>query len=394
MYNTAPVNWQTAYETALFYMRNGIVPLLLSAPGIGKTMMADRIAQELGAKLVPVRLNSIPPEDAIGLQYVDREGQRTVNLPPSWLPAEDGTDGPIVLFFDEVTQAPDDFRKGVMSVLVERYLGQKKLPDNCYVMAAGNTVDDGTNVYELDRATASRFGIIKVRTDVESWANDYARKKGLEIATVAFLRVRQDCFEMSEEAMKGDNSIAPAPRIWEKIDPLLKSHQANPGKTPEEQLTRKAVLTTALNGMLGENVARAFISVYDEVVGLTGLADLMKMDRAERRKLSPKTMDSLWMYAQGAIWYATDVDRIAAVYGLLDDFEPVGDMPFYETRNMVGETMLQRALHRLKLDPSFIQDSRIYHYTNKWKSEANAAMAEAAAADGAGEGGVTALKVA
>lgn len=394
MYNTAPVNWQTAYETALFYMRNRIVPLLLSAPGVGKTMMADRIAKELGAKLVSVRLNSIPPEDAIGLQYVDREGQRTVNLPPSWLPAADGTDGPVVLFFDEITQAPDDFRKGVMSVLVERYLGQQKLPDNCYVMAAGNTVDDGTNVYEFDRATASRFGVIKVRTDVESWANDYAAKKNIELATVAFLRVRQDCFEMSEEAMKGDNSIAPAPRIWEKIDPLLKSHQANPGKTPEEQLMRKTVLLTALNGMIGENVASAFISVYDEVVGLTALADLMKMDRAERRKLSPKTMDSLWMYAQGAIWYASDIERMVQVYALLDDFEPVGDMPFYETRNMVGETMLQRGLHHLKLDPAFIQDDRLYHYINKWKREANAAMADGVTADAAAAGEVATLKVA
>ncbi len=337
VYNVPHVTLDVAVETAIAYIESGIIPFFVSAPGVGKTASARRIAAALNAELRPIRLNNIAPEAASGLQYIDREGEKSIYLPPHWVPKADGSEGPVLIFMDELTQAPDENRKAIMSALLERYLGDVQLPDNCYFMAAGNSADDGTNVHEFDRATADRFGVIRVKTDVISWCNDYAPEKQIDIGLVAFLRIRPDCFEMSEEAMKGDNVVAPSPRTWEALDAFI--------KTSRKRDISEAAFDAGIKGKLGIEVGSAFMAVYDQVLKLKSIEDLLKMPEKEREKHAPETLEALWTYCQGMIWYATTEDKVQQVFELLDFFKNVKDVPFVEMRAAIAETIITRAVH-------------------------------------------------
>lgn len=359
-YNVPHVTLDVAVETAVAYIESGIIPFLVSAPGVGKTASARLIAAALNAELRQIRLNNIAPEAAAGLQYIDRDGEKSIHLPPHWIPKSDGSDGPVLIFIDELTQAPDENRKAIMSALLERYLGDAQLPDNCYFMAAGNSSDDGTIVYEFDRATADRFGIIRVKTDVIDWCNNYAPRHDFDIGMVAFLRIRPDCFEMSEEAMKGDNVVAPSPRTWEALDAFIKHARS--------RKISAAAFDAGIKGKIGNEVGAAFMAVYEQVLNLKSIEELLKMPEKEREKHAPETLEALWTYCQGMIWYATSEEKVQQVFELLDFFKHVKDVPFVEMRAAIAETILTRAMNDYEIK-SIINNEFVRGKLVAWKRE-------------------------
>lgn len=361
-YNVPMVNLDVASQLAVAYIESRIIPFLVGAPGVGKTTIAQRVANRLNAELRAIRLNNIAPEEVNGLQFVDSKENKSVHLPPKWMPNPDGSDGPVLIFIDEITQAADENRKAIMSALLERYLGDTKLPDNCYFMAAGNSAEDGTNVYEFDRATADRFGVIKIKTDVESWCNDYAPANDIDISIVAFLRIRPDKFEMSEELAESDNVVGASPRTWEALSRFL--------KTCAEKGYSAQVLEAGVMGKIGNEVGTAFMSVRDQVTQLKSIKQLLAMNYEDRQKHTPQTLEALWTYCQGMIWYADTVERCEQVYELLDSFKEVKDVPFYETRFTVGEMLLNRAINVHGLKDVF-RSKTMQQLTLKWRDQMN-----------------------
>lgn len=359
-YNVPHVTLEIATKVAVTYIKAGVIPFLVGAPGVGKTTIAHAVAKALGAKLRQIRLNNIAPEEVSGLQYIDRDGQHSIHLPPKWLPNPDGSDGPVLIFIDEITQAADENRKAIMSALLERYLGDTELPDNCYFMAAGNSAEDGTNVYEFDRATADRFGIIRIKTDVDAWCNDYAPDNDVDISIVAFLRLRPDAFEMSEEASKGDNVVATSPRTWVAIDRFIK--QAERDEMPIE------VIDAGIKGKSGIEVGTAYMSLREQALQLKSVGELLRMRPEERAQHTPKTIGALWTYCQGMIWHATTADRCQEVFELLESFKEAEDVPFYEVRFTVAEMILNRATNLHRIDGIF-GNKKMQQLLIKWRAD-------------------------
>lgn len=376
-YNVPSISLDDAVLLATTYIKAGIVPCLISAPGIGKTTSAHRIAAALGAQLRPIRLNNIPPEEVTGLQYIDREGSRSTYLPPKWMPNPDGTDGPVLVFIDEITQAPDENRKAIMSALIERYLGDTRIPDNCYFMVAGNSVNDGTNVYEFDRATADRFGVILVKTDVEKWCNDYAPQKEIDLSIVTFLRLRPDLFEMSEMLAESDNVVGASPRSWEAIDQFIKQSRKDG--------LREDLINAGIMGKAGQEVGTAYASVREQVGQLKSVADLADMTPLERRKHRPTTLAALWTYCQGMIWYGTDEKKCQTVFEILESFQDIEDVPFFEVRFTVAELLLTRAvdLHGVK---TIFENVEMQRLLEKWTVEMDNVVKPADVGAAANEG--------
>ena len=359
MYNTTPVSLDVAMNLALAYMRSGIIPLLISPPGTGKTTTAEAIAKEMGATLRGIRLNSVPPEEAVGLQYLDHEAKRTIRYAPSWVPDEDGKDGNVVVFFDELMQAPDEYRKGIMSALLERHLGDHRIPDNCYFMAAGNSVEDGSNVYELDRATADRFGIILVRPDFEIWANGYAENKKVDPAIMGYLRMRTDHFDLTDEENAQDKVIKPSPRSWIAVSDFIRHCRENNVDT--------AVMKAGLMGKLGQEIGDSLWTLLGRSASVPSLEEMLKMSQKQQAENTPKSMDVMWAYGQSMIWYASTNERILQVIDLFDAFDRKTSIPLVECRSNVMENILDRArnLHGIK-----VQDSpRIKEELRKWRRE-------------------------
>lgn len=372
MINTVPVSLITAKNVAMSYLRCGVIPMLIAPPGVGKTATVKDLARDLGAQLFHIRLNNTPPEEAIGLQFIEVEnGERhTIRLPAKWVPKSDGSDGPRLIFLDEFNQAPDEYRKGLMSALLERYIGENELPDNCYFIAASNSAEDGTNVYEMDRATADRFGIIKIDADLPLWANDYAAKKNLNLSVVAFLRNREDMFETSKALIESGDLIGGSPRTWEAVSKYI--DQAKLDNLPDDEIK------AGLMGLIGETCTNSFWAVQGEILKLPTLDKLLRMSPSQRKKNSPQTMDALWMYGQSMIWSANNEKSIRQIFSLLDHFETPATIPYHETRTHIVESILERARHKHKIDPTAIPE--IAEQVMEWEEKARQPIAALKAA--------------
>ena len=81
------------------------VPIRLSvmiwgAPGIGKSSIVAKVAQDAGIGIVDLRLSQLAPTDLRGLPVADAGVSRW--YPPEFLPRE----GRGILFLDEINMAP------------------------------------------------------------------------------------------------------------------------------------------------------------------------------------------------------------------------------------------------------------------------------------------------
>ncbi len=230
-----------------------------------------------------------------------------------------------------------------MSALLERYIGDHKLPDNCFFIAAGNSVEDGSNVFEMDRATADRFGIILIRTDFEIWANGYAKNHDLDLSILGYLRVRPDHFsDGTMRAGQGDDSendnvIRPSARTWVSISNIMKNGRKN--NCPDE------IIKAAIMGKLGNQITESFWQVVGKLSGVPGLEQMLAMKPKKRAKHTPKEMEILWALGQSMIWNATSAKKIDQILELFDDMEPSSDIPFIETRTHIVENMLSHAVN-------------------------------------------------
>ena len=129
--------------------------MLHGRPGVGKTEVVRQLADRIGADLFDIRLTTIEPQDLRGLPYYDHEAEKTVWYRPEDLP--DDPARPAVLFLDELTAASPYLQPTVYGLLQERRVGRHILPDNVFIVAAGNMVEDGAVAYEMGTALADRL---------------------------------------------------------------------------------------------------------------------------------------------------------------------------------------------------------------------------------------------
>src|SRR3546814_10581429 len=66
-----------------------------------------------------------------------------------------------IVFLDEILAADDRLRKAAFELILDNRVGPHLMGPNVYLAGAGNSAEDGNNVYELDAATADRFLHIK-----------------------------------------------------------------------------------------------------------------------------------------------------------------------------------------------------------------------------------------
>jgi MoxR-like ATPase len=107
--------------------------LLLSPPGVGKSEAVNQAAREAGLAVRSLLGTQIAPEDVSGVPKLVRD--RAVFCPPRLLLPDD--DKPFCLFLDELPAAPPEVQKAFYSLLLERRVGEYRLPKGTWVVAAG-----------------------------------------------------------------------------------------------------------------------------------------------------------------------------------------------------------------------------------------------------------------
>src|SRR4051812_30622618 len=139
--------------------------LLLSPPGVGKSETVAQAAAEAGLPCKSLLGTQIAPEDVSGVPRI--VGERSVFCPPRILLPDEPT--PFCLFLDELPACAPDVQKAFYSLLLERRLGEHKLPEGTWVVAAGNRAEDRALVRTISSALVNRVIVLQVRVDVKEW---------------------------------------------------------------------------------------------------------------------------------------------------------------------------------------------------------------------------------
>ena len=158
--------------------------LLLSPPGVGKSDIVRQAAAEAGLECRSLLGTQIAPEDVSGIPRI--VGQRSVFCPPRILLPED--DRPFCLFLDELPACVPEIQKAFYSLLLERRLGECRLPRGTWVVAAGNRAEDRALVRALSSALVNRVVVLHVRVDVDQWLA-WAEQSGLREDVRSFVRL-------------------------------------------------------------------------------------------------------------------------------------------------------------------------------------------------------------
>lgn len=208
-------------------------------PGIGKSQIVAQVAESMDMELIDVRAVLLDPVDLRGVPSIE-DGTTRWN-PPNFLP----TDGKGILFLDELPQAPESVQSSLLQLVLDRQLGEYKLPDGWVVLAAGNRVTDGTFSRKLSKALGSRFAThLELAVDLDDWCA-WAVENGVEPEILAFVRLRPDLLHQFDSKAKG-NSF-PCPRVWATVSEFL-------GKLPPE------IELPFFAGALGDGPAAEFTS--------------------------------------------------------------------------------------------------------------------------------------
>ncbi len=186
------------------------VPLMIwGAPGIGKSDLVRETAEDTGWPLIDLRLSQLEPTDLRGLPiHVD---DRVRWVPPEELPdaARDGERG--ILFLDEINAAPPAVSAAAYQLILDRRLGQYRLPDGWLIVAAGNRLDDRGITYAMPAPLANRFMHVELRTDVDIWLS-WARRNDIHPRITDFIDAEPHW--LSHFDPQDDIAAFASPRSW------------------------------------------------------------------------------------------------------------------------------------------------------------------------------------
>lgn len=264
--------------------------LLLSPPGAGKSAIVMEAAREAGLPCRSLLGTQIAPEDVSGIPRII--GERVVFCPPRVLLPENPE--PFCLFLDELPATPPDVQKAFYSLLLERRIGEYRLPEGSWVVGAGNRMEDRALVRAMSSALINRVTLLHIHVDTTEWLT-WAKGNGVRPDILDFIAFRPEALMRPVPATPVPFST---PRSWTALSEAL------------DLAERAGVLTTRTRraiagGAVSAEDAALFCSMAEQQIrNLRPLEDYLQAP-----SLLPEDDIALWFVLhslRGAIQYQRD----------------------------------------------------------------------------------------
>ncbi len=212
---------------------------LHGSPGVGKSDVVRQVAKELGYDLIDLRLSQLDPVDLRGVPSVDTTKHITRWNVPNFLP----TSGKGILFLDEFNSAAQATQAAAYQLVLDRKLGDYKVPDGWAIVAAGNRASDRAIVNTMSTALKNRFTHIDYDVNHDDWCA-WALTSNINVAVLGFIRFRPTLLnqfdavgnsQKEKDRVKNikDQQAFATPRSWQFLSRLM---DANPSKDIEFDL--------------------------------------------------------------------------------------------------------------------------------------------------------------
>jgi hypothetical protein len=337
MINTVSCTPDEAKELIKGLRRLKISFMLWGATGVGKSECVRQLSEESGAELRDIRLCQKQPTDIAGLPALDHERQQTIFYPPAFL-APRSDEKAVILFFDEISLAPDDTKSAVLGILEERRQGGVEIPDDWIIVAAGNRPEDLANARGLGAAANRRLLHIVIEPQLEAALSHFI-KIGVIPEVLAFLKVFPQHLSGEEAARTQKHELYPRPASWEKVSKIF----------DELREADKRTRHLAVAGIIGDSVAAEFMLLAEEVKNMKSVDELLEIQRGNPSgigKFLPDTVNGLYALSFAIATRAgeeTAVELLELVNRLDEQKEKrFTRLPMRDLQTMAGSLLLDK----------------------------------------------------
>ncbi|MDX9990038.1 MULTISPECIES: AAA family ATPase [Thiothrix] len=310
--------------------------MLWGPPGVGKSQIVAQIGARHNAPVIDVRLSQMEPSDLRGIPF--RDSELVEWAIPSMLPNAERHGAQGILFLDEITSAVPSVSAAAYQLILDRRLGDYRVPDGWAIFAAGNRQGDRGVTYTMPAPLANRFSHFEVDLNLDDWVA-WAYQNGIDERIIGFLRFRPEQLFNFDPA---HNPVAfPTPRSWEFVHRALQKFGDSP-----------ALLLGTLQACVGPAAGielKAFVDSLDQ------MPDLDAIVRGEEIK-APKEVDLQYAVASalvGRAIRARGTPEAATVYGHILNYAKA--FPLKEMGVMLVSDMLRAVGDEIFGIPAFAQ---------------------------------------
>ena len=260
MYSCSP---SQAKEYICMCLEQGLVPMLQASPGVGKSAIVKQIAEEFKLKLIDLRLSMCDPADLQGLPHF--ENDKAIFHPYEMFPLKgdpipEGFNG-YLLFLDEFNSAPRSVIAAAYKIVLDHMVGNYELHPDCYIVCAGNRMEDKAIVNNIGTAMKSRLVHINMEPNLDDWIYQVAIPNEYDERIIAYLNMNPK--RLNDFNPDTDDDTFSCPRTWEFTSKLIKG----------KELTNKFI--PLLIGTLGPN-AVDFVQFVKVFKNLPKIEDILK----------------------------------------------------------------------------------------------------------------------
>lgn len=252
---------------------------LWGPPGIGKSEIVQQITDDLpNSHLIDIRLSLWEPTDIKGIPYFDSNTGTMVWGAPSELPTQEfaAQYDNIVVFFDEMNSAAPAVQAAAYQLILNRRVGQYKLPDNVIIVAAGNREADKGVSYRMPAPLANRFIHLELAVQFDDWF-EWAVTNKINTDVVGYLQfAKQDLYDFDPRSPS--RSFA-TPRSWTFVSELIDDNEDDETTT-----------TDLVSGAVGEGLAVKFMAHRKVAGNMPNPSDILagKVKELNTKEISAK----------------------------------------------------------------------------------------------------------
>lgn len=226
--------------------------------GIGKSSVVKQIAKKLNLKINDVRLSQLDSIDLRGFPCPDMANGKMHWLPADFLPKE--TDPPGILFLDECNAALPAVASGAYQLVLDRAIGNYRLPDHWSIVAAGNNIGDRGITHSMPAPLNNRFIHLDFELDVDDWSK-HAQEDGIHRNIRSYIRFQPGSLHDFDAAINPRSF--PTPRSWYMVNTIYNSGYSS------------ADTFEILKGVIGEGHAAKFVGFCRDIATMPDIDSIL-----------------------------------------------------------------------------------------------------------------------
>ena len=158
----------------------------------------------------------------------------------------------VILFLDELPQAPVSNMNVAAQLVYERRIGDHRLPDNVVMVSAGNKKSERAGTNNMPWHLVERLMFLNIDVDVDDTVA-YLSSVGVKPVITGFIRYRPELLSKADR----DNNQGSSPRAYERLNTILNMNLNEVDK-------REAVASMLGDGICAEFFG--FMKVHNELI--------------------------------------------------------------------------------------------------------------------------------